>query len=212
MGIQERKEREKERRRKEIIDAAEKIFFSKGVNNATMDEVAKAAELSKGTLYLYFSSKEELHWAITKRGFIILDEYLKTAVSDENSGFQNLVALGEAYIKYSEDHYNYFDSMLMFDVTDMDSLPETVKVIKENFFTDSPMVYIISCIKDGIKEGQIRQDIPVNILAINLWAQLMGILQITARKSKIFKKCNIDRDELLSAFFKLVRNGMINKN
>ncbi|MDL1893205.1 helix-turn-helix transcriptional regulator, partial [Sphingobacteriales bacterium CHB3] len=52
MGIIERKEREKEQRREEIVTAAEKIFFEKGLAIATMDEIAEAAELSKGTLYL----------------------------------------------------------------------------------------------------------------------------------------------------------------
>ena len=60
MGIAERKEREKEHRRNTILDAAEEVFFSKGINLATMDEVAERAELSKGTLYLYFKNKEEL--------------------------------------------------------------------------------------------------------------------------------------------------------
>jgi len=47
MGIAERREREKEQRQKEIIDAAERIFFAEGVENSTMGEVAAAAELSK---------------------------------------------------------------------------------------------------------------------------------------------------------------------
>ena len=59
MGIAERKERERQQRREEIIKAAEEIFFSRGTESATMDEVAERAELSKGTLYLYFKSKED---------------------------------------------------------------------------------------------------------------------------------------------------------
>ena len=59
MGIAERKEREKLQRRKDIIDAAEKVFFYRGFESATMDEIAEKVELSKGTLYLYFKSKEE---------------------------------------------------------------------------------------------------------------------------------------------------------
>ena len=67
MGITERREREKEQRHNDIIDAAEKVFFSRGLEHATMDNVAVEAELSKGTLYLYFKSKEELYLAILLR-------------------------------------------------------------------------------------------------------------------------------------------------
>ena len=61
MGIIERKTREKESRRLQILEAAKKIFSSKGYNSATMEEIADAAELSPGTLYIYFKNKEELH-------------------------------------------------------------------------------------------------------------------------------------------------------
>ena len=59
MGIQERKEREKERRRQQIMVAAKRVFSNKGFNKATMEDIAQEAELSPGTLYLYFKNKEE---------------------------------------------------------------------------------------------------------------------------------------------------------
>ncbi len=74
MGIVERREREKEHRRNSILDAAEEIFFSKGIHLATMDEVAARAELSKGTLYIYFKSKEELYYGITMRALTVLKD------------------------------------------------------------------------------------------------------------------------------------------
>ena len=63
------KEQRREERRQQILDAAEKVFFSKGVAAATMDEVAAEAELSKGTLYLYFKSKDEIILSIFERLF-----------------------------------------------------------------------------------------------------------------------------------------------
>ena len=62
MGIQERKQREKERRRQQIMVAAKRVFVKKGYGRATMESIAKEAELSAGTLYLYFRNKSEL-WA-----------------------------------------------------------------------------------------------------------------------------------------------------
>ena len=58
MGIQERKERERERRRQQIMVAAKRVFSVKGFGKTTMEDIAKDAELSPGTLYLYFS---EMH-------------------------------------------------------------------------------------------------------------------------------------------------------
>ncbi len=69
MGIEERKQREKEERYNVIVDAAETVIFSKGIEQATMEEIAREAELSKGTLYLYFRSKNELYTAIARFGY-----------------------------------------------------------------------------------------------------------------------------------------------
>ena len=60
MGIQERKEREKERRRQQIMVAAKRVFTEKGFNKATMEDIAQEAELSPGTLYLYFKNKDDI--------------------------------------------------------------------------------------------------------------------------------------------------------
>jgi AcrR family transcriptional regulator len=67
MSVAERRQREREERRHRILDAAERVFYARGLEQATMDEVARAAQLGKGTLYLYFRTKEELLLAIAVR-------------------------------------------------------------------------------------------------------------------------------------------------
>jgi len=56
MGTTERRNRERKQREEQIINAAEKVFFERGFDNSTMDDVAGAAELSKGALYTYFKN------------------------------------------------------------------------------------------------------------------------------------------------------------
>ncbi len=60
MGIQERKKREKEGRRHQILAASKQLFSDRGFHQTTMEDIASAAELSPGTIYLYFKSKDEL--------------------------------------------------------------------------------------------------------------------------------------------------------
>ena len=120
MGIPERKEREKEQRRIDILDAAEKVFFSKGVNMATMDEVAEEAELSKGTLYLYFRSKEELFLGIAYRALTLLKEMFETAVAAAPTGLEKVRAIGEAHYHYSHQYPNYFHMVVHYEASQMD--------------------------------------------------------------------------------------------
>ena len=59
-----RKEREKRARQEEILTAARALFALKGYHDTTLEEIAHHAEFGKGTIYNYFSSKEELFYGI----------------------------------------------------------------------------------------------------------------------------------------------------
>ncbi len=62
--IYTRRRRKKDQRIQGILDAAQKVFFSKGYKKATMDEIALEAEISKPTIYQYFKTKDELYAAL----------------------------------------------------------------------------------------------------------------------------------------------------
>lgn len=66
MAIYERQLRERERRRQQIIAASKRVFVSKGIK-ATIKDIAEAAELSPGTLYIYFKNKDELYASLSIR-------------------------------------------------------------------------------------------------------------------------------------------------
>jgi len=81
-----RKEREKEQRRNEIIVVAERLFLSQGFESTTMDQIANEAEFSKGTLYNYFISKDDLYLTIGVKAYTILIEYTDTFIKQEEPG------------------------------------------------------------------------------------------------------------------------------
>ena len=77
MGIQERKRREREQRRREIMNAARKVFSTNGFTKTTMEDIAREAELSPGTLYLYFKNKDELYASLSVKVLEHLYDKLK---------------------------------------------------------------------------------------------------------------------------------------
>lgn len=66
MALSDRRKRERERRRALIIQSAAQEFASRGVEGASMDAIARRAELGKATLYYYFATKEALHAAVVE--------------------------------------------------------------------------------------------------------------------------------------------------
>lgn len=77
-----RKEREKQLRQREILSSARELFLQKGYHNTTLEEIAQHAEFGKGTIYNYFSSKEELFYGILDD---LIDEVHETAQSSINT-------------------------------------------------------------------------------------------------------------------------------
>ncbi len=70
--IQDRKAAERETRKQLILQGALTVFKEKGLEGATIDEIARAAGFGKASLYYYFSSKEEIFNALLLQGWQIL--------------------------------------------------------------------------------------------------------------------------------------------
>ena len=122
MGIQERKQRERERRRQQIIVAAKRVFSEKGYSKSTMEDIAREAELSPGTLYLYFKNKDELYASLSLRILQYLNIRLEDVKKEKDiEPHQKITAIKEALF----DVYQ-FDPMILINMFHLQS-SETLK-------------------------------------------------------------------------------------
>ena len=90
MSTLARREKEKLQRRNDILAAAEELFDEKGFESTTIAEIARKTELSKGTIYLYFQSKDELLLAVCVKGIAGFREELEEAARRKR-GLENKV-------------------------------------------------------------------------------------------------------------------------
>ncbi len=176
MGVAERKEREKEFRRKCIIDAAESVFFSKGFEHATMNDVAKESELSKGTLYLYFSSKNELCMAIIIRSLDTIFSFFLEIAASSKSGLEKLKNIADGFLQFTQEHPKYYQSLLTFrnhsiDCSETGEIYQTC--INKNLQINDLLVKIIN---SGINDGSISEKTDSTKLSQALWGNLTGFL------------------------------------
>jgi AcrR family transcriptional regulator len=198
MGIPERKEREKEHRREEIVDAAQKIFFAKGLLNSTMDEIAEAAELSKGTIYLYYKSKEDLYLAVMMRGMERLHEMFVEAVGGAENSVHALHRIGETYYRFFLDQRHYFR---MFHFL---QYPQFHKQVSEEMLatcsTQNQKIWdlVVSLIEDGMKKGLLRRDLSPPEAAMLLWSSSNALmLRIDNEQDHWSTRIGLDLDRLL---------------
>ena len=207
MGIQERKEREKEQRRQTIIDAAETIFFSKGFDNATMDEVAEKAELSKGTIYLYFRSKEDLQFAIFMRGSDILVEMMKQRLREDQDGYTSLLVLAESFIAFSKDYRHYFDFFMHFETSKMDNLNIDRQYINRYLKEQSPLALVNRQVRKGMRDRSLRSDLPEEAFSATLWSQMLGVLMVLNNKASLYRIFDLNEDMIIRTHLELVSHG-----
>jgi len=112
MGITERREREREKIRKKILDAARELFEREGYDKVTMRRVAEAIEYSPTTIYLHFEDKDDLVRALCNEDFARLLEAL-SLVPPAADPIEQIRQLGRAYVAFAVNNPNHFRFMFM---------------------------------------------------------------------------------------------------
>ena len=163
MSLAKWKEREREQRQNDIIDAARKLLIDRDFDKISMDEIAREVGLGKSTLYLYFKNKESLYFAIVLRGIRIWDQMIKEEVEKGNTGLEKFIAYGNANKEFSTKYPDYFRLLYsptsikkQFDMDKMNSSEEFKEV--RGLFKEIMSVGIDS-IQKGIDDGEIRPDV-----------------------------------------------------
>lgn len=161
-----RKEREKINRRNEILQAARKVFASKDYASATIDDIATEAELSKGTIYLYFDSKADLFLSIFEMGMeqlisIMLDS-ISTNIDDPIAGIKDLI---KRQLIFCEENIDLFKIMSS-EAAKLDLHCEMAKTGNFHKRIIDTMIQSIKIlanyIESGIKIGVFRDISPID--------------------------------------------------
>jgi TetR/AcrR family transcriptional regulator len=173
----QRRAREKEQRRRSILDAARVVFFENGFQLASVDEVAAQAEVSKGTVYLYFESKETILAHLLLEGLDQLVADLEEAYAPEReiAPGERLRRLAVAYLNFFQTNPHYYRLIMALDRGKFqESVPAEVY---EQILTRSlrGFHWAIQAVRQGIEQGQFRVAEP-RPAAAALWASLNGVL------------------------------------
>jgi len=176
MGIQERKQRERERRRQQIIVAAKRVFSEKGYSKSTMEDIAREAELSPGTLYLYFKNKDELYASLSLRILQYLNIRLEDVKKEKDiEPQQKVAAIKEALF----DVYQ-FDPMILINMFHLQS-SETLKNLSSSLLENitelsrNSLTILAEIFKDDSGQDIFVNHHPTAIADI-VWSLFTGVI------------------------------------
>jgi len=205
MGISERREREKNERRQTILNCAKELILSQGVERVSMEDIAQKAELSKATVYLYFSGKEVLFNEICEEA---ARKFLGHFTPILESGLTGMDAMKLFWRGYLEIFGSFDDMVIILKVRSF--LTPGLPIVMLETEKKSPYVNaIIEAVKTLIEqcktEGVFDPDLDSTMATRLLLSMFSSFVENAARIPAEGRKSQAVINEMTNAFQIVIR-------
>lgn len=204
--IADRRQEEKDRRRSEIVDAAESLYRELGWEAVTMDAVARKARLSRALVYVYFKDKSELLLAITERAMEVLRTRFEEAGARARMGIDQIEAMGRAYMAFGLEFPHYFDACARLELRASD--PAERGPVEAAVFQMGMKVHdvVVTSLEAGQRDGSIRADVgDLHVTSRVLWGFTHGLTQIAITKAGPLAEAGISVTQLTQQAIAMIR-------
>jgi len=166
----------KKTRRNDILNCAKKLFLTEGFHHVNMNDIAKAAAISRTTLYKYYGSIHEIAYAVQSLILIEIKKY-ETASTDNQptvlDAIKNYISSSIDYTIKNPENRRFtmaFDSY--YRASDMECVVNGEIVEKYIELIIELSGITLNLIKAGVENGELRSDIPVTVMS----PMLIGLL------------------------------------
>jgi len=178
LGLEERRKRERENRKNAILKAARKLFLEKGFKTVTVESIARKAELSKGSIYLYYNSKEEIYTQILLSDIDKFHNHIADLLQNPSNASEALVRLADIYVDFFLNERELFRILMTFMLHTADmNLPQDLD--KQIIKTTNRTIGIIEEIFNyGIERGEFPATINVRQNRNAIWGMLNGVISL----------------------------------
>jgi AcrR family transcriptional regulator len=207
-GLTDRRLEEKERRRLEILDAAEAVAAVVGVEALTMDLVARKARLSRALLYVYFHDKSSLLLALCVRALDALHARFEGAVAAHALGMAQVEACGRAYVAFAEEFPARFEALAHVEAQQPGGDHDPAY---EAFLAAGDRTHgtICAAIERGMQDGSIRKEAgPPPLIGLTLWGLMHGLIQLSITKCGSLEREGVGRAQLIEQGFRLATDAL----
>ena len=194
----QRKQREYEARREEILLAAERIFSQNGFFKTSMAEIADAAQFAMGTVYRFFKSKEEIYITLVEDKVEELLRLLETATQQQTLAREKLRAVIQVKLAFADQNRDFFRIY----VSEWSGFEWTIKSafgerVWKRYLAQIDLV--ADLIKEGIKKGEFRK-VPPKDTSLALHGMLNSTIYVWILQAGP-KESLVDKGEWLGALF-----------
>ncbi len=193
-----RREREAARHRAEILETAEAVFAEYGFEAARMDEIARRAEFSVGTLYRFFESKEQLYEQLLAAKFDHIESIVQAAIAEGVSPLDKIRRMFVARLDLFWAHQSFFQ-LLVRETTDplCASRPRWAPYIIERY--SRFMEQLRGIFEQGIETGEFK-DVGGDALVLSIEGVLRAYFTRLSHQSNGPTRDSNEEEQLLRLF------------
>lgn len=178
LGLKERRGKEKDTRKKLILSSARSLFFQKGFNKVTVDEIAKSSELGKGSIYLYYNSKEEIYAQILLNDIDNFNGLISILFEKERSASDMLNEFSRVYIDFFLNDSELF-RILMTYMLQPAMMNLTEKLNSQILNANARSIDVIGkIIQRGVDSKEFHPQIDIRQNQNAFWGLLNGIISL----------------------------------
>lgn len=205
MGIEERKERERKARIRQIQKAAEKVFLEKSFRAATIEDIAKEAELSPAAIYLFFKSKDDLYISLSLLSAeSMLKEVKAICRNRQLEAEEKLLELKRVFLKKHRFDPLIFPHLLYVQTVSSIISGDTFKKLQD--IARQLQRAVASIFEQGAKEGKFTNNNPIAQAEI-VWGLFTGLVSWENSK-KIFNPHKDHLETTLDLAFEILCRGV----
>lgn len=167
-----------------ILAAAERLFSAKGIEKTTMDDIAREAEYSKATLYVYFQSKEEIVCAIMLNAMVILRKRLTEASSGEKAWVAAYHDSCLALFHFYEENPAVYRLIIDVITGRLQEKNEELDLTELLRVSGEMNQILLAFLSRGVAEGSLTTVLPVEELSLLFWVWISGSIHTSVRAGK----------------------------
>ncbi len=197
MGTKDRKERDRQKIRRLILDTAKKLFLEDGFDNVTVRHIAEKIEYSPAAIYLYFKNKDEILYELHAEGFEELFKRMQ-AIRNIKDPLKRLKKHADIYISFGLENPEYYNLMFI-----MRSPAKMIKEVKQWEIG----LHSYDFFKKNVKycmDAKVMRKANLEAAAFSLWSFTHGIVSLIIRE-----RCIMIPDSRIPALIKGAVNFML---
>lgn len=199
-----------------ITEAAETLFFKKGVEKTTMDEIAAEAECSKSTMYVYFKSKDDIFNHLVGKYmeelYNLISSEIDRADKDNRGDYDTFLAICNIIADFYHKYPLFFDSITGGINADEKTLNNDLAMMKIAIVTEKMNDLVAGFLRRGIEAGNIDPKLDITVAVYTLWTSVSGVILTANRKEEYFKtKLKMSKSEYMNKAFGMLYSSVMRK-